>query len=257
MVKKQVILAKVGSFGSAENVQTITLETLQQIEKNFKGNVPITLDLQGHPQKEVLNYPKFGEVSNIWIENDVLYGLLDLQPVLANAIDNGFYNSWSIGAKVNTENEYYLHHLALLGEMPPAIKEVRETILKELEIPQNELNLSDFENDIVFNFSKPITEKENFYFNKYKELERKELQNSLVGKVPSIYIDRVLNLADSVKCEILLTDEKGNTTTTSIYKELADIFRSCKNLVEIGESPFFHEKEKITSFGNLNILNKA
>ena len=39
MVKKQVILAKVGSFGSAENVQTITLETLQQIEKNFKGSI--------------------------------------------------------------------------------------------------------------------------------------------------------------------------------------------------------------------------
>lgn len=259
MVKKQVILAKVGSFGSAENVQNITIQDLQQIEKNFKGNVPITLDLQGHPQKEVLNYPKFGEVSNIWIENNILYGLLDLQPVLANAIDNGFYNSWSIGAKLNANNEFYLHHLALLGEMPPAIKEVRETILKELEIPQNELNLADFENDIIFNFSNPTTEKENFYFNKYKEVERKELENSLIGKVPSVYINRVLNLADNVKCELMLADENGNTRPVSIYKELSDIFKTCKNLVEIGESPLFKENKNINniSVGNKNIINKA
>ena len=60
--------------------------------------------------------------------------------------------------------------------------------------------------------------------------------------------------SDSYILEIITNN---NFKETSIYKELADIFRSCKNLVEIGESPFFHEKEKITSFGNLNILNKA
>lgn len=254
MVKKQVILAKTGSFGSAENTQNITSQDLQQIVKNFKGNVPITLDLKGHPKGEVLNYPKFGEVSNIWIENNILYGLLSLQPILASAIDNGYYNSWSIGAKLNADNEFYLHHLALLGEMPPSVKEVRETILKELEIPQNELNLSDFENDIIFEF-KNNTDTD-IYKNKLKEIERKELENSLLGKVPSCYIDRVLTLADSVKCELMLADETGEARPVSIYKELSDIFKTCKNLVEFGESPLMQEKN-IPVRNNKNILNKA
>lgn len=49
-----------------------------------------------------------------------------------------------------------------------------------------------------------------------------------------IYIDRVLNLADSFKSEIMLTDKDGESYSVSAYKELSDIFKQCKNLVEVG-----------------------
>lgn len=253
MVKKQVILAKVGNFGGQE----VTEEYLAEISKNFTGNVPVVLDLKGHPKGEILNYPKMGEVITVWLDNSILYGVLELQPVLAGAMDGGYYDSWSIGAKQNSSGEFYLHHLALLGEMPPAIKEVRETVLKQLEIPRTELNMADLKNDIVFNFAESD---EKSAQEKLKQIEREKLEKALSGKIPMAFIPNVLNLADSFynfKKEIMCADYNGKKYSTSIYNELANIFCHVKKMVEPGECIYFKGNDTEIEDTNSRIINKA
>jgi hypothetical protein len=111
----RIELAKVGNW----NGQVLTEEHLQQVVKNFKDEVPIVL---GHLKAD--HMPAFGWIKSVELSEDgrTLYGEVELSEALKEAFDFGLYKKWSIGLRKNDKGEWYLHHLAFLGAVPPRIK---------------------------------------------------------------------------------------------------------------------------------------
>lgn len=251
MQKKTITLARPGTFGNKENAQTITESDLKQIAENYKkgDSIPVTITEYGHPQKGA-NFPKLGEVTDIFYNKDLkeLRGDVSMTEALANAFNNGFYDNWSIGVKINAEGNLYLHHLAFLGETPPAIKDLRENIKKSLNL--------DFSDNEIFFFTEQ-TKRKNKAEMKLKAFYKDKLKKALSAKIPITKQNRVLALADSLYSEINLSDESGENVTTNIYEVLADCFECVRLPVEPGIllSDDYTEKEVKTK--NRNILTKA
>lgn len=125
------IIARVGTFGSTENPQTVTRDDLAEIAESFAqmNTAPIIL---GHSFGA--KSPRFGEVTKLQLDGENLVAQVSEHDVLAAAVDAGFYPDVSIGAKRSSETgKLYLHHLAYLGEEPPAIKDLRNQIQTDLQ----------------------------------------------------------------------------------------------------------------------------
>ncbi len=125
-------LAKPGIFGSADNPQIVTEKDLQEIAETFADvqKAPVTFGHWPDPAR-----PRLGNVIAVqWDPNTkVLSGTIEEQDELAKAVDEGYYPDVSIGAKRRAvDGKMYLHHLAYLGEEPPAIKDLVAAINKEL-----------------------------------------------------------------------------------------------------------------------------
>ena len=135
-------LAKPGIYGSVDNPQIVTEKDLQEIAETFPEikKAPVTFGHWADPAR-----PRLGNV--IAVNWDpvarVLTGTIEEQEELAKAVDAGYYPDVSIGAKRRAvDGKMYLHHLAYLGEEPPAIKDLVANINKEL-LP--DIAASDFE----------------------------------------------------------------------------------------------------------------
>lgn len=135
-------LAKPGIYGSVDNPQIVTEKDLQEIAETFPEikQAPVTFGHWADPAR-----PRLGNV--IAVNWDpvarVLTGTIEEQEELAKAVDAGYYPDVSIGAKRRAvDGKMYLHHLAYLGEEPPAIKDLVANINKEL-LP--DIAASDFE----------------------------------------------------------------------------------------------------------------
>jgi len=131
-------LARVGNHNGIE----LTKKELEEVVKNFKGEVPVVL---GHTYADFM--PAFGWVKRVWLEGDSLMGEVELSEDLKEAYELGLYKKWSVGLRPS-ENGYYLHHLAFLGAVPPRIKDLKV------------VNLSDNNKLIKLEFShlkKPLT----------------------------------------------------------------------------------------------------
>jgi hypothetical protein len=69
-----------------------------------------------------------------------LTGEVEEHDALAKVVDDGFYPNVSIGTKRRaSDGKMYLHHLAYLGEEPPAIKDLKASITDKLEKPADDL----------------------------------------------------------------------------------------------------------------------
>lgn len=248
MKRKQIILARPGTFGSEGQEQTITEDDLREIADSYSPGdaVPVTVSLEGHPAG---NFPKLGEVVNLFFDEETktLKGDLQLHDTLAAAMDDGFYDNWSIGAKTKADTgKMYLHHVALLGEMPPAIKNLREKVMTTL-------SLSDLENDFIFKFSDFCRYNR---INRLKEYERKRLIEASSGKITIPLQERLIQLADTLYTgDIMLCDSEGKSRQSSIYAELAEIFENTRLKVEPGVYNF-EDKNKST-FNKKDILKKG
>jgi len=108
-------ILRVGSYGG----KNITPEILDQVVKNFKGRVPVT---PGHELAD--HVPALGWVERVERKGDRLYAEISPNFLIKDLFELGLYGNWSCGLKLNDEGEYYLHHLALLGAVPPAIKDL-------------------------------------------------------------------------------------------------------------------------------------
>ena len=125
-------IARAGVFGSTENPQTVTQKDLQEIYESFANmnSSPITL---GHTFSGA--DPRLGEVVGLELKDGILYGITEEQDALAEAVEQGFFPDRSIGAKRSADTgKLYLHHLAYLGEEPPAIKNLKNEVKASLEI---------------------------------------------------------------------------------------------------------------------------
>lgn len=129
-------LAKPGIYGTVDNPVVVSERDLREIAETFPDIKKAPISLNGHwpdPAK-----PRMGNVVAVsWDESaKVLSGTIEEQDALADAVDQGYFPDCSIGAKRRAQDgRMYLHHLAYLGEEPPAIKDLVEGIEQSLAGP--------------------------------------------------------------------------------------------------------------------------
>jgi hypothetical protein len=135
MKKRKREIAKVGIFGSKDNPQIVTEKDLKEIEETFAEIKKAPVSLSGHwPDPSA---PRMGNVVAVSYDaaTQTLSGEIEEEDALAEAVDAGHYPDVSIGAKQRaSDGKMYLHHLAYLGEEPPAIKDLAAEIKTELGI---------------------------------------------------------------------------------------------------------------------------
>lgn len=132
-------LAKPGIYGTVDNPVVVSRRDLMEIAETFPEIKKAPVSLNGHwpdPAK-----PRMGNVVAVTFDEttSTLFGDVEEQDVLAKAVDDGFFPDVSIGAKRRaSDGKMYLHHLAYLGEMPPAIKNLISDISDSLTDPNFE-----------------------------------------------------------------------------------------------------------------------
>jgi hypothetical protein len=102
--------------GVQKNGQIVTRSELQEAVANFNPDAPTPITL-GHPTDS--QSPAFGRVLSVELTDQGLEGDVDYTPELVALEAKGYYRGWSAGLKPG-QNGYYLHHLAMCGELPPA-----------------------------------------------------------------------------------------------------------------------------------------
>ena len=122
--KIRLELAKVGL---ADNGTPVRREILDEIVETFPsvGDAPAII---GHLRSD--KSPRFGSVKSaekVGVRGGEVYASdVELHDVLADAYDEGFFPKWSLGAKRRpSDGKYILHHLAFLGAVPPAVKNLK------------------------------------------------------------------------------------------------------------------------------------
>ena len=136
-------IAKVGIFGTKENPQIVTEKDLKEIAETFKEIKKAPISLSGHWPDA--SSPRLGNVTGVIYDakTETLTGEIEEEDVLSEAVDAGYYPDVSIGARQRaSDGKMYLHHLAYLGEEPPAIKDLVKEIKEELGIAASDVNKS-------------------------------------------------------------------------------------------------------------------
>ncbi|MGP1418337.1 MAG: hypothetical protein ACTTJZ_00805 [Sphaerochaetaceae bacterium] len=119
-------LARTGTFGM--DGAEIAEQDLQDVLDTFDGHAPVSLGHYGPKQDW---WPSYGNVVALrMIDGEdggkILEGDVEVNPLLAEAIDEKFYTSWSVSIPARAEDgKRYLHHLAFLGAVPPKIRDLQ------------------------------------------------------------------------------------------------------------------------------------
>lgn len=146
--KRQI--AKAGIFGSLDNPTVVKESELQEIAETFKDIKKAPIKLGNHWSDD---RPRLGNVIAVTYDkkNKALNAEIEEHDTLAQAVDDGYYPDVSIGAKQRaSDGKMYLHHLAYLGNEPPAIKDLQDSIDGEMTAAEKELAASDAKNVRVF-----------------------------------------------------------------------------------------------------------
>lgn len=119
--------------GKQRNGQTVTEGHLQQVVKHYNADArpPVTL---GHPKDS--GTLAFGRAVSPKLKAGALVLEIQYTPVLEALEDQGYVEGFSAGIYPHPgTGEYYLHHVAALGELPPAadIKTLSAESLPEVE----------------------------------------------------------------------------------------------------------------------------
>jgi len=128
-------IAKVGIFGPKDNPQIVNEKDLQEIVETFAEIKKAPISLNGHWPDP--SSPRLGNVVGVSYDatTQTLTGEIEEEDALAESVDAGYYPDVSIGAKQRaSDGKMYLHHLAYLGEEPPAIKDLVKEIKTDLGI---------------------------------------------------------------------------------------------------------------------------
>ncbi|MCL2210208.1 MAG: hypothetical protein FWC19_06415 [Treponema sp.] len=143
MKKRKREIAKVGIFGTKDNPQIVTENELKEIAETFPEIKKAPVSLSGHWPDA--SSPRLGNVVSVSYDETTktLTGEIEEEDTLAEAVDAGYYPDVSIGARQRaSDSKMYLHHLAYLGEEPPAIKDLVKEIKEDLKIAASDKGLS-------------------------------------------------------------------------------------------------------------------
>ena len=203
------MIARAGIYGTPEDPKIISLKDIREIEETFSDirRAPIQF---GH--KATATDPRLGNVICVYSDsnNKTLYAEVEEHDVLADAVDAGYYPDVSIGARQRAKDgKMYLHHLAYLGQEPPAIKDLVAEIKEPLGIAaaDNTDNtvlfppLGDFKMDL----SEPI--KPGKEENEVTKDEAQKLQEEN-ERLKSELEKRDIKLSDSIKQKTAADNER-------------------------------------------------
>jgi len=115
-------LARVGKWGL--DGSEITKQDIAELAETFSGKRPVIV---GHDVTD--RAPKFGDVIDCWASTD---GNSIIGPVIFSDIgdklyEGGYYDGWSISMpRRSHDGKRVLHHLAILGAVPPKIPGLEE-----------------------------------------------------------------------------------------------------------------------------------
>ena len=146
--KRQI--AKAGIFGSIDNPTIVKESELEEIAETFKEIHKAPIKLGNHWSDD---RPRLGNVISVTYDkkNKALNAEIEEHDTLSQAVDDGYYPDVSIGAKQRaSDGKMYLHHLAYLGNEPPAIKDLHDSIEEEMTEAEKEVAASDSKNIRAF-----------------------------------------------------------------------------------------------------------
>lgn len=136
MKKRKREIARAGIFGSVDNPQIVLAKDLQEIAETWPEVKTAPVKLGSHWAE---GNPRLGNVVSVSFDvaTSSLWAEIEEHDVLAKAVDeDGFYPDVSIGAKARaSDGKMYLHHLAYLGDEPPAVKGLYQQIAEPLDTP--------------------------------------------------------------------------------------------------------------------------
>jgi len=120
-------LARTGIHGLAGT--PLTLQDLQEAVETFENPPPVIL---GHSMGNSDFMPQFGRILNVELVEEgngtdgTLVGDVEFNELAAEAFEEGLYTGWSIAlARRARDNKLYIRHLALLGAVPPKIRDLK------------------------------------------------------------------------------------------------------------------------------------
>jgi len=171
---KRIELARTGQFGM--DGTELTLQDLREAVETFEGAPPIAI---GHQMTKEDWFPSFGSILSVSLEEDedgvngVLTGDIQMNTILAEAYDQGFYTGWSISLpQRGSDNKRYIHHLAFLGAVPPKIRDLK--VLQELK-DSKKIDMSDCKSDSIFTYVMQNKKMEETKVMEEKKKEEKEV----------------------------------------------------------------------------------
>jgi hypothetical protein len=142
-------LARVGKWGL--DGSEITKQDIAEMAETIAGKRPVVI---GHNVTD--RAPKFGDVLDCWASKDggALVGPVMFSEAADKLYEDGAYNGWSISMpRRDLDGKRVLHHLAILGAVPPKIPGLAE-------LAQVAINFGDGAGKDKFQFSGAIPEKE-------------------------------------------------------------------------------------------------
>ncbi len=149
---KRLELARTGQFGI--DGTELTLEDLREAVETFDGTSPVSI---GHQMAKEDWFPSFGSILSVELEEDpdgvngVMMGDVQMNEILSDAYDQGFYTGWSISLpRRGVDGKRYIHHLAFLGAVPPKIRDLK--VIKELN-KETAIDMSDVSSDSTFTYA--------------------------------------------------------------------------------------------------------
>jgi len=200
-------LAKAGTH----NDITITVQDLLDCVANFNpaDRVPV---IKGHDATWDDTQPAQGWVNRVWMDADYLIGDIELSEELQAEYDNGDYKNWSIGINWDeAKHQYYLHHLAFLGAVPPKIKGLE--IIQAADKSKNlTIRCADF---VVIETEKEPETAEH----KDEEQETEDIEDMQLTKEQSDQLKADKEAADK-KAEVL--EKQNKKLSDQIAKQKAD-----------------------------------
>lgn len=129
--------------GTQKNGQPVDLDVFNQIVKNHseQSRAPVSL---GHPDKGADKIPALGRISRPRVEGNELVVEIVYTPELEQLEDEGKFEGFSGGIYPRPDNgEYYLHHVAALGQLPPAADiKTRDVVELSATDPKDMIELS-------------------------------------------------------------------------------------------------------------------
>jgi hypothetical protein len=129
--------------GVQKNGKPVDLDILRQVVKNHseQSRAPISL---GHPDKGADKVAALGRISYPRVEGNELVVELVYTPELEQLEDEGKFEGFSAGIYPRPDDgEYYLHHVAALGQLPPAADiKTRDVVNLSVDAPEEMITLS-------------------------------------------------------------------------------------------------------------------
>ncbi len=223
-MKGRAVLLK---SGMQRNGLEVDKKILEEVVKNFKQPVPIVL---GHVTSD--KAPAVGFFEKVELKDDALIGEYSLSPIGQILLASNNYRNISAGLRRKpSDGSWYLHHVALLGAMPPGSEDAEP--LRIVSFSDEKGELVHFESSLEV--QKPKEEVKDMSDKAKKEAEalkkalKKEklsrLEENAKAKFSEELVKEILQFADSLPLDF---SDEGDTLLDSFIKIVSKLPKPVK-----------------------------